>query len=99
MTRKIVNTKPVAGGKPAVRVEFAGKYQTDYFSLRKIAINDFRMSQTGLARMVLCEWIRNYRGETEPGKARILQSLQMQMEFGVTFEESRIPKPKKAEAK
>jgi hypothetical protein len=98
MTRKIVNTKPVAGAKPAVRVEFAGKYQTDYFSLRKIAINDFRMSQTGLARMILCEWIRNYRGETEPGKARILHSLQMQMEFGAIFEESKA-KTKKAEAK
>ena len=47
--------------QPAIRIEFAGKYQSDYFSLRKIAENDFETTQTNLGRLIICDWLRLYR--------------------------------------
>ncbi len=92
MTRAIVHTKPVSGAKPAIRVEFQKKALNDYFSLRRIAVEDFGMSQTSLARMILCDWIRKYRTETEQGKALAQKVLQSSMNFEVKAVE---PKQKK----
>ena len=80
MPRTRVFTRPVnkeAKYQPAIRVEFAGKYQVDYFSLRKIAEEDFETSQTALARLILSEWARVYRENKAAGKPLGVQQMVM----------------------
>lgn len=82
MSRKIVFTEPVDGGEPAVQVKFKGKYQVDYFALRKIAEGDFTMKQTQLARMILSEWVAFYRAAGKVAGEKRRMSEQLVMKFG-----------------
>ena len=64
MARTRVFTKMVPGDSesmPAIRIEFKGKYQVDYFSLRKVAEEDFETNQTMLARLILHDWLLAWR--------------------------------------
>lgn len=47
--------------QPAIRVEFAGKDQVYFLALHKIAKEVFDMRGATLARMVLCDFVKNYR--------------------------------------
>ena len=69
MSRKIVHKKAAAGLKPAVRVSFGGKTLNDYFSLRKIAVEDYGMTQTTLARIIITDFLKAYREKklSKPG--------------------------------
>lgn len=73
-TRMVPND---AERKPAIRVEFNGKYQVEYFSLRKIAEEDFGTSQTALSRLILSEWARAYREKKAAGKPLGVQQMVM----------------------
>ncbi|HEX6827178.1 MAG TPA: hypothetical protein VF077_12745 [Nitrospiraceae bacterium] len=73
-TRMVPND---ADRKPAIRVEFNGKYQVEYFSIRKIAEEDFGTSQTALSRLILCEWARQYREKKAAGKPLGVQQMVM----------------------
>jgi hypothetical protein len=80
MPRTRVFTKMVARDaerKPAIRVEFNGKYQVDYFSIRKIAEEDFGTSQTALSRLILSEWVKEYREKKAAGKPLGVQQMVM----------------------
>lgn len=63
--------------KPAVRIVFTGKDQADYFSLNKIAKEDFETNQTNLARLIICEWLREYREKKKAGKPTGTQQMIM----------------------
>lgn len=80
MARTRVFNKPVtkdAKYKPAVRIVFAGKYQSDYFSLNKIANEDFETNQTNLARIIICEFLKDYREKKKAGKPTGTQQMVM----------------------
>jgi hypothetical protein len=78
MSRKIVFRRAKAGGRPAVRVEFKGKYQEMYFSLRNIAEVEFGIRQTQLARMILCEWVSLYESKISlAARGRIIEQLKL----------------------
>jgi len=63
--------------KPAVRIEFFGKYQADYFSLNKIAKEDFDTNQTALARQIICDFLRIYREKKAAGRPTGTQQMAM----------------------
>lgn len=78
MSGKRVFTKPVgpdAKYKPAIRVEFAGKNQTDYFSLKRIAEEKFGVKQAALCRLILCEWAKDYRGKEAADQTKAAQQM------------------------
>lgn len=72
MTRTRVFTKMLPGDSPkmpAIRIEFRGKYQVDYFSVNKIAKEDFENSTgTSLARLILHEWLMDYQRRKREGR-------------------------------
>jgi len=82
MARKIVFIKPEAGIKPAIRMEFKGPTLNDYFSLRKIAQEDFGVKQTVLARKIICEWLKHYRGAVRDGDMKTVRQLALALELG-----------------
>ena len=61
--------------QPAIRIEFRGKFQAEYFSLNKIAVEDFEMSQTALARCILVDWVKQYRESKKAGKVGGYQQM------------------------
>ena len=97
MTRKIRYTKPVAGEKPAVRIEFAGAALNDYFSLRRIATEDFGISQTTLGRKIIREWLGRYRAAVNAGQTSLVRQLTLALELGNN--KLRLPGNKAAEKK
>lgn len=76
MTRRIVYTKPEANQKPAIRVEFKGRNLNDYYALRKIAREDFAVSQTELSRRILQDFLKMYREAKKEGNKKLLDKLQ-----------------------
>jgi hypothetical protein len=62
---------------PAIRITFTGKDQSDYFSLNKIATEDFETNQTALARLIITEWLRDYREKKKAGKSTGTQQMVM----------------------
>jgi len=82
VSRAIKFTKAVAGEKPAVRIEFAGRVLNDYFSLRKIARDDFNIPQTTLARKIICEWLKRYREAVKNGEERAVRQMTLAIEVG-----------------
>jgi hypothetical protein len=76
MSRKIVFTAPEAGQKPAVRIVFKGKDLNDYYSLRKIAREDFGVSQTDLGRQIICDFLERYRQAKKAGQDAIVKKMQ-----------------------
>jgi len=76
MSRRIVFLKPEDGQKPAIRIEFKGKTLNDYYSLRKIAKEDFEVSQTDLGRQIICDWLKRYRVTKRGGQAALLKKMQ-----------------------
>ncbi len=81
MSGKRVFTKMVGKGEkqPAVRVGFTGKHQIDYFALRKVAEEDFKVKQTTLCRMILCDWMKSYREKRVKG---VMPARRMSMILG-----------------
>lgn len=81
MSKKRVFTKMVskdAKYQPAIRVEFRGRFQSDYFSLKKTAETDFDgLTQTGLARLIICDWLKKYRDSKENGVGPKTQQMVM----------------------
>lgn len=80
MSGKRVFVRPVskeAKYKPAVRVEFGGKWQADYFSIRKIAEEDFDVKQATLCRLILADWAKMYRINKEAGNHKKNQQMVM----------------------
>lgn len=80
MARPRVFTKMVtseAKYQPAVRITFKGKDQSDYFSLNKIAKEDFETNQTALARLIICEWLKKYRENKKAGRPTGTQQMTM----------------------
>lgn len=80
MSKTRVFTKMVSGDSPrmpAIRIAFKGKYQVDYFSLNKIAAEDFETAGTTLGRQVIHEWILNYRRKKEEGKPTGAEQMSM----------------------
>lgn len=81
MGRKRVFTKMVskdAKYQPAIRITFKGKDQSDYFSLKKIAEEDFApITQTGLGRLIICDWLREYREHKREGRTAKAQQMVM----------------------
>lgn len=78
MSRTRVFTKMVAADakyQPAVRIVFKGKYQSDYFSLKKIAEEDFDTNQTDLGRKILCDWLNQYREHKKNGDTKKSQQM------------------------
>lgn len=63
--------------QPAVRIEFKGKYQSDYFSLKKFAEEDFGTTQTALARLIICEKLKEMRERKKDGKPIATQQMVM----------------------
>jgi hypothetical protein len=58
MKSKIVDLK-----KPKVRaiqIQFKGEDEIIFFDLRRIAL-DFDLDQTGLSRLILTEWVKDYK--------------------------------------
>lgn len=80
MSRTRVFTKMVGSDakyQPAVRIVFKGKDQSDYFSLKKIAEDDFDVTQTALGRLIICDWLRNYRDIKKAGHSAKAQQMVM----------------------
>jgi hypothetical protein len=75
MSRKIRYVKPAAGEKPAVRIEFKGAVLNDYFSLRKVARDDFGVTQTELGRKIICDWLKRYRAAVSGDEARVIRQM------------------------
>lgn len=70
MGKKRVFTKMVAADakyQPAIRIQFKGKDQSDYFSLYKVAKEDFEMPGTTLGRLIICQWLKAYREKKRNG--------------------------------
>jgi len=82
MSRKRVNVRPVAGGKPDVTVVFGGKNQSFYYDLLRIARDDFQIPQVTLARMVIIEWVKNYKQAGEKTQNKIASQLVMKFDGG-----------------
>lgn len=61
--------------QPAIRIDFKGKFQADYFSLNKIAVEDFMTNQTALARQILSDWVKQYREAKAGGKVGGYQQM------------------------
>jgi hypothetical protein len=62
---------------PAVRIEFKGKRQSDYFSLKKFAEEDFNTTQTALARLIICDKLKEMREKKKEGKPIATQQMVM----------------------
>lgn len=80
MARTRVFTKMVpadAKYMPAIRIQFKGKYQAEYFSLRKIAEEDFQSNQTALGRLIICDWLKDYRERKAAGRPTGTQQMVM----------------------
>lgn len=78
MSRTRVFTKMVAADakyQPAVRIVFKGKCQSDYFSLKKIAEEDFDTNQTDLGRKIICDWLNQYRESKKTGEIKKTQQM------------------------
>jgi len=70
MGKKRVFTKMVSADakyQPAIRIQFKGKDQSDYFSLYKIAAEDFEIPGTSLGRLIICQWLKQYREKKKNG--------------------------------
>lgn len=96
MSRTRVFTKMVAADakyQPAVRIVFKGKYQSDYFSLKKIAEEDFDTNQTDLGRKILCDWLNQYREHKKNGDAKKSQQMVLILRNG----RKKLPSKKGAE--
>lgn len=63
--------------QPAVRIVFKGKDQSDYFSLKKTAEEDFETTQTALGRLIICDWLKMYRDLKKAGHAKKAQQMVM----------------------
>lgn len=81
MSRKIKFTKPESGQKPAVRIEFKGATLSDYYSLRRIAIEDFDVTQTELGRKIISDWLKRYRGAVKGGEERTVRQMSMALDL------------------
>lgn len=82
MSRKIRFVKPVAGEIPAVRIQFKGAALNDYFSLRKVAREDFGVTQTELGRKIICEWLKRYREAMKGKEERVIRQMTLALELG-----------------
>lgn len=67
MTRARVFKTPDSKKTPAIRIEFKGKNLMNYFSLNKVAVEDFETNQTDLCRRILVDWLSLYRNEKKAG--------------------------------
>lgn len=82
MSRKIRYVKPTAGETPAVRIEFRGAVLNEYFSLRKVAREDFGVTQTELGRKIICEWLKRYREAVKGKEEKIVRQMTLALELG-----------------
>lgn len=60
-------------GSPAIRVAFTGKDQLAFYDLLKIAENDFDLTQTALARLVLMDWVKNFEMKRKESREKAVQ--------------------------
>jgi hypothetical protein len=75
MGKKRVFTKMVkkdAPRQPAVRIPFKGKFQVDYFTLIKAA-EERGETQTGLARLIISDWLKLWRDRKGDPSARQME--------------------------
>ncbi len=72
-----VEKEGLGGRAPGIQVKFKGKYEKDYYDVHRIALNCFGTTGTNLARQILHDWLKRYTGETEAGKAMILQQTRL----------------------
>lgn len=87
MGKKRVFTKMVpadAKYQPAVRIQFKGKHQSDYFSLKKIAEEEFSTNQTNLGRLIICEWLNNFRTARKNGADGKVKQMVLNLSGGKT---------------
>lgn len=48
----------------------------DYYSLRKIAREDFAVAQTTLGRQIICDWLKMYREAKKNGHDAVVKKMQ-----------------------
>jgi hypothetical protein len=85
MTRKRVFTKIVskdAKYKPALRITFGGSGQMDLLALVKWADEDFDTNATNLGRMILRDWVKQYRVLKQSGETRKAQQMVLILKGG-----------------
>lgn len=81
MTRKRTVTRLTAEVNPTIQIKFTGKYKADYFSLHRIGQDCHDTTGTNYARQILHDFLKRYQGETEVGKARLIQQMNLNLKM------------------
>lgn len=82
MSKRRVFVRPVSKTskyQPAIRVAFTGAAQNDYFALKRIAEEDFEITQAELSRLILCDFVRSWKALRENGPKAAAEQIEMRL--------------------
>lgn len=77
MTRKRTFTKPESGQDPAISVTYKGAHLMAYYSIYKIAREDFGITGTALLRNISLDFLKRYQGAKRDGQTRVVEQMVM----------------------
>lgn len=102
MGRKVLINVPVAPGAkyaPTVRVEFRGADQIPFFGFRKIARERYEIDATKLARLLILDFVREYKEYAQNPRAVRIEQLAMALKPEPAEPEAKGAKPRKGKVK